>query len=82
MLLKAGADATKRDRDGFLAIDLAPDREVSGPTRFLTQERQLTTPARFADSLSERPRRRVSNYDGAEGCNAVDSMLPIIYKDV
>lgn len=27
-LLKAGADSTKRDRDGLLAIDLAPDREV------------------------------------------------------
>lgn len=27
-LLKAGADNTKRDGDGILAIDLAPDREV------------------------------------------------------
>jgi hypothetical protein len=27
-LLKAGADATKRDGDGSLAIDLAPDNEV------------------------------------------------------
>lgn len=27
-LLKAGADSTKRDVEGVLAIDLAPDREV------------------------------------------------------
>ncbi|KKA29971.1 hypothetical protein TD95_005206 [Thielaviopsis punctulata] len=27
-LLKAGADATKKDLDGYLAIDLAPDSEV------------------------------------------------------
>ncbi|KEZ41826.1 hypothetical protein SAPIO_CDS6823 [Scedosporium apiospermum] len=27
-LLKAGADASKRDNDGMLAIDLAPDKEV------------------------------------------------------
>lgn len=27
-LLKAGADATKKDGDGFLALELAPDKEV------------------------------------------------------
>jgi 26S proteasome non-ATPase regulatory subunit 10 len=27
-LLKAGAETDKRDTDGFLAIDLAPDKEV------------------------------------------------------
>lgn len=27
-LLKEGADTSKRDSDGFLAIDLAPDKEV------------------------------------------------------
>ena len=27
-LLKAGADSTKRDGEGLLAIDLAPDKEV------------------------------------------------------
>ena len=28
-LLKAGADTDKKDSDGFLALDLAPDKEVS-----------------------------------------------------
>lgn len=28
-LLKAGAETDKRDSDGFLALDLAPDKEVS-----------------------------------------------------
>lgn len=27
-LLKAGAETGKRDVDGFLALDLAPDKEV------------------------------------------------------
>lgn len=28
-LLKAGAETDKKDADGFLALDLAPDKEVS-----------------------------------------------------
>ncbi|GJC99809.1 hypothetical protein ColKHC_08635 [Colletotrichum higginsianum] len=28
-LLKAGAECDKRDNDGYLALDLAPDKEVS-----------------------------------------------------
>jgi hypothetical protein len=28
-LLKAGVDTTKQDGDGYLALDLAPDKEVS-----------------------------------------------------
>lgn len=28
-LLKAGADTDKRDSDGLLALELAPDKEVS-----------------------------------------------------
>ena len=27
-LLRAGAEADKRDSDGYLAIDLAPDKQV------------------------------------------------------
>lgn len=27
-LLKAGAETDKRDSDGYLALDLAPDKEV------------------------------------------------------
>jgi hypothetical protein len=33
-LLKAGAETDKRDSDGFLALDLAPDREV-GPVTWI-----------------------------------------------
>jgi 26S proteasome non-ATPase regulatory subunit 10 len=28
-LIKAGAETDKKDADGFLALDLAPDKEVS-----------------------------------------------------
>jgi 26S proteasome non-ATPase regulatory subunit 10 len=31
-LLKAGAEVDKRDADGQLALDLAPDKEVCLPT--------------------------------------------------
>ena len=30
-LLRAGAESDKRDQDGYLAIDLAPDKSVSMP---------------------------------------------------
>ena len=33
VLLKAGAETDKRDVDGNLAIDLAPDKKVSLTTR-------------------------------------------------
>ena len=29
VLLRAGAESNQKDQDGFLAIDLAPDRSVS-----------------------------------------------------
>jgi len=31
-LLKAGAETDKRDVDGYLALDLAPDKEVRAPS--------------------------------------------------
>jgi len=36
VLLRAGAETDKRDGDGFLAIDLAPDKKVCQDSRIQT----------------------------------------------
>lgn len=47
VLLKAGAETDKRDEDGHLAIELAPDTKVSPQNIFLTICRYLL----FCDPL-------------------------------
>ena len=49
-LLRAGAESDKRDGDGYLAIDLAPDRQVSVPT----ETSQPCEVGRFTDILQIR----------------------------
>ncbi|KAK1954673.1 hypothetical protein LY78DRAFT_664175 [Colletotrichum sublineola] len=61
-LLKAGAEADKKDNDGYLALDLAPDQEVSVAfgIRHVNTDKNFANMVllRFAATSSVPPRRR------------------------
>lgn len=50
-LLKAGAETDKKDRDGFLALDLAPDKDVSFISRFVLNNFLLPVQSKESRSL-------------------------------
>jgi hypothetical protein len=58
-LLRAGADATTKDKEGLLAIDLAPDKEVRISTAH--HRRSPNGTARFVGTLKGWQRARVSS---------------------
>ena len=49
-LLKAGAETDKKDVDGFLAIDLAPDKQVR---KFCMLRLSYTNPVRYGNLYSK-----------------------------
>ena len=59
-LLQKGADTSKRDVDGQLAIDLAPDASVSSISNILL-------PQRPADRTSEQVRKYILQEAEKEG---------------
>lgn len=64
-LLKAGADASKRDNDGMLAIDLAPDKEVR-TSRDPWPDMVLTGPEnRSVDLSNVKPNKRVLRFSSS-----------------
>lgn len=68
-LLKAGAATDKRDLDGYLALDLAPDKEVRRPFCFpihpFTYKYLLSSlrPCRFRSILNERLKMKASSFN-------------------
>jgi 26S proteasome non-ATPase regulatory subunit 10 len=59
-LLKAGAETDKKDADGFLAIELAPDAQVSSshPSNIQSTSSQLLTFHRFGSSSCRQQREK------------------------
>lgn len=63
-LLRAGAQTDKRDSDGYLALDLAPDKAVRTPFRSpihlftCIYPLDLPSPCRFGSILSEKLKMR------------------------
>jgi ankyrin repeat protein len=62
-LLKAGAETDKKDVDGCLAIDLAPDAQVRPHIRIASLDISLTPPTRSANISYEQLRTRASSYN-------------------
>ena len=63
-LLKAGAETGKKDVDGFLALELAPDKEVLAPSyRPLFLDSLANLNIRFGNTSSRWQSGRVSSYE-------------------
>ena len=59
-LLRAGADTSKKDVDGFLALELAPDKEVCVASTSSSLDTDLSGD-RFGNTSTRWPNGKVSN---------------------